>query len=854
MSSTTSTSTSNGTNEKDKEKAPAPYQVQKEDVLHSNTTNYLVLDFNGEGCFGKVAKCLDLITGKTVAIKIHKKSEEHIIQREVDMLEAVRALDPDKKNIVRFMDHFRFHDLSCLAFEMLDRSLWDLMKERKFKSLTLSEIRPVTHQLMVAFEALKNIGIIHTDLKPDNIMLVNHNNQQFKIKLIDFGLALPVSQVEDGMIIQPRAYRAPEVNFGLRFSEAVDMWGVGCVMAFTYFGINLFPGNCAYNWMKAMVHLLGQPEDHQLIAGKNTWMFFKLETDKGWRLRTPEEYKEATGVRSHVSRRFFDLARNLEDAVQRCPAKQDDLEYEDRMAFLSLLKNCLHLDAEQRISPRKALKHRFLTMVHLVDEMETSSYADNALQFMNVSPLHHLDESDDSFINTETSYDSGYKGSDPVAYRHDCSDSALTNNFQKEPSTASSNEKDSLTDSFGGEDADPENSNAEDADIESSSCENAQRESDKYCDSESSIGGDSNNESSSGNDADAETSIEDGELPAISVSNDGDSSDEDSFTPHSSGECVIVPVSSDSTDQSSFSLNFSDNDDIKPTKPCFYFDKVLAPTGLESESAISCSREEDSLLENPSDQPPYTNKSIHDNSTGPSAVTHFNDGARDVAASTKDESGTAGTLSDDNTNTDCLPLAAISSDDRAAAAISSDDRAAAAIPSDDRAVASISSEDRAAAAIPSDDRAAAAISSDDRAAASISSDDRAAAAISSDDRAAASISSDDRAVAAISSDDRAAAAISSDDRAVASISSEDRAAASIPSKDGAAVSIFSKDRTTATIRPTDAGDIKTGPGGARRKNLLQRTGKFFRRLKERMVSIFKCQCITAQEDVPGPAG
>uniref|UniRef100_A0A8D3A4F7 Protein kinase domain-containing protein n=1 Tax=Scophthalmus maximus TaxID=52904 RepID=A0A8D3A4F7_SCOMX len=256
--------------------------------------DYQLTGFNGEGTFGRVANCVDLNTGEVVAVKIFKTNDNDVIQSEMAMLEKVRALDPDQNNIVKFIENFTFHKLPCVVFEMLDRSLWNLMEEREWTELSLNEIRPVTQQLLVACEALKNIGIIYMDMKPDNIMFVNHKDQPFKIKLIDFGLALPVSQGEVGEGIQTFAYGAPEVILGLPFSEAVDMWGVGCIMAFMYF-----------------VHL------------------------------------------TKVSESFFYSAKNLEDAVKRYPKKQDNLEYEDRIAFLDLLKCCLNTNAEQRICPRE---------------------------------------------------------------------------------------------------------------------------------------------------------------------------------------------------------------------------------------------------------------------------------------------------------------------------------------------------------------------------------------------------------------------------------------------------------------------------------------------------------------------
>lgn len=177
-----------------------------------------------------------------VANKIHKESNNHTIKQEVNMLKAIRTLGPGKKNLVRFVDKFMFQDLSCLAFKMLDNNRWDLMKERAWMLLTFNEIPSVTHQLLVAFEALKGTGILHTDITPDNIMLVNQNNQPFRVNLIDFGPALPVSKEQVGMTMQACAYKTLEVTLGLLIFETTNMWGLGCVIAFLYFGTNLFHG------------------------------------------------------------------------------------------------------------------------------------------------------------------------------------------------------------------------------------------------------------------------------------------------------------------------------------------------------------------------------------------------------------------------------------------------------------------------------------------------------------------------------------------------------------------------------------------------------------------------------------
>lgn len=59
----------------------------------------------------------------------------------------------------------------------------------------------------MALDALKRFGVLHTDIKPDNIMFVNMQDQPLRLKLIDFGCAMMVSQVELGMDVQPYGYR-----------------------------------------------------------------------------------------------------------------------------------------------------------------------------------------------------------------------------------------------------------------------------------------------------------------------------------------------------------------------------------------------------------------------------------------------------------------------------------------------------------------------------------------------------------------------------------------------------------------------------------------------------------------------
>ncbi|AWP08930.1 putative homeodomain-interacting protein kinase 2-like [Scophthalmus maximus] len=364
-------------------------------VLQSETTSYIMTGEIGLDYNRYFVKCVELTTGKEVAVKIPYYEEfiEETFQNELAMLEKIRALDPDRHNIVTFIEKCQYDELPCLVFEVMDISLLDLLKERERRALSVNEIRPVTQQLLVALEALKNIGIIHMDLNPDNIILVNHKDQPFKIKLSDFGLARPVSQVSRDDVTRTLWYRPPEGVLGLCLSEAADMWGVGCVMAFMYFGMHLFPNDCPEEWIDSLVYLLGFSDQKQISAGKNSWMYFFMDE---WRRRKITIDEKRFGVSLPDYPISFDPFLKLEERVKTFQIKKDDLEYEDRMEFLDLLKCCLHVSAEQRICPREALCHRFITMAHLADEKETNSYTNKALEFMKVCSSYYQDKSKES--------------------------------------------------------------------------------------------------------------------------------------------------------------------------------------------------------------------------------------------------------------------------------------------------------------------------------------------------------------------------------------------------------------------------------------------------------------------------
>nr|XP_019945991.1 PREDICTED: homeodomain-interacting protein kinase 2-like [Paralichthys olivaceus] len=360
-------------------------QLVTGDILSSRYSKYSVECVLGRGTFGKVAKCTRMEDSKTVAIKMIKKNHVEIAKQEVAVLKKMISLDPDKCNLVKWYSSFIDKEHICLEFEHLDKSLHDFMKERKYSPLPLKEIRPIVHQIASALNHLKDAKIMHTDLKLDNVMLVDQQREPFRVKVIDFGLARDVSAAKLGSCVQSIPFRSPEVLLGLPFTEAIDMWALGCMAATLYFGNLLFPGKSEYETIKYIVETQGQLPDTMLDHGLKTRTFFwRDSTNTFWKLKTTGMYCYDTGIQPKENRKFF--FTSLDDLLDvgdiSCPNKTVD-SY-DKLMFVNMLKGMLKLEAMKRITPQQVLEHPFISMVHIANGYYHSHHVWSCFEMMKV--------------------------------------------------------------------------------------------------------------------------------------------------------------------------------------------------------------------------------------------------------------------------------------------------------------------------------------------------------------------------------------------------------------------------------------------------------------------------------------
>ena len=82
-------------------------------------------------------------------------------------------------------DYFVFRDYLCIVFELLDKSLYDVVSQTE-RGLRLDDVREYLRQILEAPVSFKNSNLIHCDLKPENILVDSSGKN---LKLIDFGSA-----------------------------------------------------------------------------------------------------------------------------------------------------------------------------------------------------------------------------------------------------------------------------------------------------------------------------------------------------------------------------------------------------------------------------------------------------------------------------------------------------------------------------------------------------------------------------------------------------------------------------------------------------------------------------------------
>jgi len=161
------------------------HQVALGDVLNKR---YRVLRKLGQGHFSEVWKCWDMKGQRRVALKIVKSAKPYMEAAidEISLLRCVQktdALNPMRERIVKLLDSFTVSGANGLhmvmVMEPLGCNLLKLIQESHYHGLTLGQVRLIVREVLEGLQYLhEKCHIIHTDIKPENVVVVLDNGQK----------------------------------------------------------------------------------------------------------------------------------------------------------------------------------------------------------------------------------------------------------------------------------------------------------------------------------------------------------------------------------------------------------------------------------------------------------------------------------------------------------------------------------------------------------------------------------------------------------------------------------------------------------------------------------------------------
>ncbi|KAG8391099.1 hypothetical protein BUALT_Bualt01G0152600 [Buddleja alternifolia] len=229
---------------------------------------YEYINTIGSGSYGNVYKALDKQTGEIVAMKqeIHGLSKSSF--REIKILQSL----PRHPSMVELKDVIITdgREQVYIVMEYLETDLKRYINNlKKEKSLGISEVKSLMKQLLEGVKFLHENGVMHRDLKPSNLLMNIRGDQ---LKICDFGLSREFGSKSGSYTpgVGTRWYRAPEllIHGANKYSSAVDMWSVGCIMAELVLKEVLFKGGSEIDQLSKIHKILGAP-NHDVASSSS---------------------------------------------------------------------------------------------------------------------------------------------------------------------------------------------------------------------------------------------------------------------------------------------------------------------------------------------------------------------------------------------------------------------------------------------------------------------------------------------------------------------------------------------------------------------------------------------------------
>ena len=351
--------------------------VYVDDVINK----YHVVDLLGQGISGRVYEVYkNNDTKSRYALKIIKNKKIYLNQSLIE-LKIVTTLNKNflsnnhsDSHIITVYDYFFHQEHLCIVFELLNENLYQLLQHNHLQGISLNSINFIIKQLLEAVEQVHRIGIIHCDIKPENILLkinIEKDKNDISVKLTDFGSAC-IKNNPIFSVVQSLFYRAPEVILGIPYTQAIDIWSIGLVTIELFLGGPLLPGYSEYDQLLKIIKIIGKIPDLMLMRnGKKIGNFYYYDKEKNnYILREPKE-GEIFNEKENIYNNDFNIPFNISCLDDLLAMKRDSKikgvemnnsqSSTDLISFIHFLKCMLTIIPEKRWTAKQLLKHPFIT-------------------------------------------------------------------------------------------------------------------------------------------------------------------------------------------------------------------------------------------------------------------------------------------------------------------------------------------------------------------------------------------------------------------------------------------------------------------------------------------------------------
>ncbi|MBZ0233615.1 MAG: serine/threonine protein kinase, partial [Deltaproteobacteria bacterium] len=290
-----------------------------EDRVGQTLGAYRLLELIGKGGMGFVYRAEHARLGREVALKVLRADYAKRRDAVSRFFQEARTVNRIRhRNIVDVTDFIELDDgTTYIIMELLRGRSLGAWARSGSPSVDLPRALALLIQICDGLAAAHAVGVIHRDLKPDNIIIVGTADGAEQVKLLDFGVAKLINRDDEdigletaaGSVIGTPAYMSPEQAGGLVVDHRADIYSLGAIMYELFCGQPLFRGRSFGEYVRKHLNELPVPP-RQTLGGANLdgrieqLLLRCLEKQAERRYQTAEELRDEllhllAGIETH---------------------------------------------------------------------------------------------------------------------------------------------------------------------------------------------------------------------------------------------------------------------------------------------------------------------------------------------------------------------------------------------------------------------------------------------------------------------------------------------------------------------------------------------------------------------------